>query len=136
MPRRRPRPDAEAALPGWSPRDMLVPYLLLAISLQRTHGYMLEEYLRGLGFVGLEVSTLYRTLRQMEKDGLLHSAWEPGPTGPARRVYTLTEMGQTWLNTWAATLEAYRGLIDHFFALYTGQPPRQGPAPDHPPSGE
>ena len=67
-------------------RDMLIPYVLLAISLQRGHGYLIEEYLRGLGFLGLEMSTLYRTLRQLEKDGLLRSDWEPGPSGPARRV--------------------------------------------------
>src|SRR3979490_2787624 len=106
MPRRRPAPasappeqpapssaDAEAppAAPsgpdapptGWSPRDILIPYVLLAVSLQRAHGYLIEEYLRGAGFFSLEMSTLYRTLRQLEKDGLLQSSWEPGPTGPA-----------------------------------------------------
>jgi poly-beta-hydroxybutyrate-responsive repressor len=111
-------------MPGWSPRDMLIPYLLLAISMQQAHGYLLEEYLRSLGFVGLEVSTLYRTLRQLEKDGFLRSAWEPGPSGPARRVYSLTDVGRAWLDHWAATLEMYRGLINGFFAAYTGAQPR------------
>src|SRR6516225_1276747 len=89
-------------------RDMLVPYVLLAISLQHGHGYLIEEYLRGLGFFGLEMSTLYRTLRQLEKDGLLRSDWEPGPAGPARRVYSLTDAGQAWLDAWARALESYR----------------------------
>jgi PadR family transcriptional regulator PadR len=104
---------------GWSPRDMLIPYILLAVSLQRAHGYLIEEYLKNLGFFGLEMSTLYRTLRQLEKDGLLLSAWEPGPTGPARRVYSLTDAGRAWLDTWASLLEVYRGMIDRFFGLYT-----------------
>lgn len=121
MPRQRPEP-------GWSPRDMLIPYLLLGISMQRAHGYLLEEYLRGIGFVGLEASTLYRTLRQLEKDGLLASSWEPGPTGPARRIYSLTDLGYAWLDNWANALELYRGMIDHFFATYTGAPPRDGAA--------
>ena len=43
------------------------------------------------------MSTLYRTLRQLEKDGMLQSSWEPGPTGPARRVYCLTEVGRVFL---------------------------------------
>jgi len=75
MPRRRPAPDPPAngatapgpadptppgARPptGWSPRDILIPYVLLAVSLQRAHGYLIEEYLRGVGFFSLEMSTL------------------------------------------------------------------------------
>src|ERR671935_1858223 len=92
MPRRRPSPEASTSVP--TSVDMLIPYVLLAVSLQRAHGYLIEEYLRGLGFLTLEMSTLYRTLRQLEKDGLLLSNWEPGPTGPARRVYTLTDVGR------------------------------------------
>jgi PadR family transcriptional regulator PadR len=113
---------------GWSPRDMLIPYILLAVSLQRAHGYLIEEYLKSLGFFGLEMSTLYRTLRQLERDGLLLSAWEPGPTGPARRVYSLTDAGRAWLDTWASMLEVYRGMIDRFFGLYTRAhaPPTSG----------
>jgi hypothetical protein len=42
---------------------MLIPYLLLAVSLQRAHGYLIEEYLRGAGFLGLDMSTLYRATR-------------------------------------------------------------------------
>jgi poly-beta-hydroxybutyrate-responsive repressor len=99
---------------------MLVPYVLLAVSLQRAHGYWIEEYLRGLGLLGLEMSTLYRNLRQLEKDGLLHSSWEPGPAGPARRVYMLTEAGQLWLDGWAQALDGYRTLLDRFLGLYTG----------------
>src|ERR1700686_1603647 len=123
MPRRRPAPASAPAEPpasssadgqappaapipdapptGWSPRDMLIPYALLAVSLQRAHGYLIEEYLRGAGFFNVEMSTLYRTLRQLEKDGLLHSSWEAGPSGPSRRVYSLTDLGRTWLDHWA-----------------------------------
>lgn len=132
MPRRRatpakPAPEAEHpptdsdSTPsiGWSPRDVLVPYVLLAVSLQRAHGYWIEEYLRGLGLMGLEMSTLYRTLRQLERDGLLSSDWEPGPAGPARRVYVLTEAGRVWLDSWARALDSYRSLLDQFFGLYS-----------------
>lgn len=88
--------------------------------MQRAHGYVIEESLRGLGFLSLEMSTLYRALRQLEKDGLLHSTWEPGPTGPARRVYSLTDVGRTWLDSWANTLGMYRRMLDQFFGLYGG----------------
>ena len=103
---------------GWPPRDMLAPFVLLAVSLQRAHGYVIEDYLRALGLFGITMSTLYRTLRQMEKDGFLESTWEPGPTGPTRRVYTITDAGHVWLDSSAAMLNAYRDTIDRFFGLY------------------
>jgi poly-beta-hydroxybutyrate-responsive repressor len=115
-----PDTPAQHAAP-WSPRDILIPYVLLAVSLQRAHGYLIEEYLRSVGFFSLEMSTLYRTLRQLEKDGLLQSSWEPGPTGPARRVYSLTDVGRTWLDQWAGTLDTYRRMLDQFFGLYGQQ---------------
>jgi PadR family transcriptional regulator, regulatory protein PadR len=99
---------------------MLIPCVLLAVSLQRAHGYLIEEYLKNMGFFRSDPSTLYRALRNMEKDGLLSSDWEAGPAGPARRVYTLTAAGRAWLDTWSATLGAYREMIDNFFTLYTG----------------
>jgi PadR family transcriptional regulator PadR len=116
---------------------MLAPFVLLAVSLQRAHGYVIEDYLRTLGLFGITMSTLYRTLRQMENDGYLESTWEPGPTGPARRIYSLTDAGRTWLDASAMMLTAYRDTIDRFFGLYgTGQhtdgpgsQPSTGPQP-------
>jgi PadR family transcriptional regulator PadR len=113
-----PDGDEREPLAAWPPRDFLAPFVLLAVSLQRSHGYVIEDYLRALGVFGITMSTLYRTLRQMEKDGFLESTWEPGPTGPARRVYTITDAGHVWLDSSAAMLSAYRNTIDRFFGLY------------------
>ena len=114
--------DEREQFPGWPPRDILPPFVLLAVSLQRAHGYVIEDYLRALGLFGITMSTLYRTLRQMEKDGFLESTWEPGPTGPARRVYTITDAGHVWLDASAAMLNTYRETIDRFFGVYDAGP--------------
>jgi poly-beta-hydroxybutyrate-responsive repressor len=114
---------------GWPPRDILAPFVLLAVSLQRAHGYVIEDYLRALGLFGITMSTLYRTLRQMEKDGFLESTWEPGPTGPARRVYTITNAGHAWLDSSATMLNTYRETIDRFFGLYEAGPRARGNSP-------
>ncbi len=128
---RPPEPTEEREpYPGWPPRDFLTPFVLLAVSLQRAHGYAIEDYLRGFGLFGITMSTLYRTLRQMEKDGLLESTWEPGPTGPARRVYTITGPGDAWLATSAAMLDAYRQTINRFFGLYDAGPGAKRRRPD------
>ena len=115
---------------GWPQRDMLAPFVLLAVSLQRAHGYAIEDYLRGFGLFGITMSTLYRTLRQMERDGFLESTWEPGPTGPARRVYTITDTGDAWLTTSATMLDAYRETINRFFGLYDAGPGAKRRQPD------
>jgi poly-beta-hydroxybutyrate-responsive repressor len=130
------RPKAEAAKgrgpraagPGWSGRDLLTPYILLAISMRRAHGYFIEQYLRSLGLAHVEMTTLYRTLRQLEREGLVRSAWEAQSRGPARRVYTLTESGRGLLDAGAGFLDGYRRAIDSFFGAYgrkTGGKERQ-----------
>jgi len=124
------RPDEREPLSGWPPRDILAPFVLLAVSMQRAHGYVIEDYLRAFGLFGITMSTLYRTLRQMEKDGFLESTWEPGPTGPARRVYSITDAGHDWLDSSAAVLDAYRQTIDRFLDLYGAGPGANRPEGD------
>ena len=128
--------DEREPFPGWPPRDILPPFVLLAVSLQRAHGYVIEDYLRALGLFGITMSTLYRTLRQMEKDGFLESTWEPGPTGPARRVYTITDAGHVWLDSSATMLNTYRETIDRFFGLYDAGPGATRHQPAEPPDEE
>ena len=49
--------DEREPLPGWPPRDFLAPFVLLAVSLQRAHGYVIEDYLQTLGIFGITMST-------------------------------------------------------------------------------
>ena len=59
------------------------PCLLLLLRGQRSHGYELMERLGDLGFEGTssDMATLYRTLRQLEDDGMVLSEWEEGSQG-------------------------------------------------------
>ena len=114
----------------WSPRNLLVPYLLLALSTYRAHGYLLQQYLRGLGFFGVDTTTIYRNLRQLEKQGLVTSAWDTGEDGPARRVYSLTDAGEVFLKSWAGALDQYRTFLDQFFSMYSGTTPPPPPKED------
>lgn len=113
----RPPGDGASGVP-WSPRNLLVPYLLLALSVYRAHGYLLQQYLQGMGFFGVDTTTIYRNLRHLEKQGLVSSAWDTDSQGPARRVYSLTDAGRTFLNTWAGALGNYRTFLDQFFSMY------------------
>ena len=112
----------------WAPKNLLVPYLLLALSYYRAHGYLLQQYLRTLGFFGVDITTIYRALRQLEKQGLVDSAWDTEAQGPARRVYTLTDAGKLFLENWAAALGQYRENLDRFFRMYQGAEAPPAPA--------
>lgn len=60
------------------------------------HGYDVAGVLAPLGLGGADRATVYRTLRAMEADGLVHSAWGTSPVGPSRRIYRPTPAGRRW----------------------------------------
>ncbi len=104
------------------PRNWLVPVILLSLREWNSYGYELMERTAAFGFEAMNPGTLYRTLRQMEKDGVVESEWETSRGGPARRVYSITDAGEAYLDFWAEALEQYRTNMDSFFRLYTGRP--------------
>jgi len=106
------------------PRNWLVPVILLSLREWNSYGYELMERTAAFGFEAMNPGTLYRTLRQMEKNGVVKSKWETSKGGPARRVYSITDAGEAYLDFWADALEQYRRNVDVFFRLYSGRPSR------------
>ncbi len=104
------------------PRNWLVPVILLSLRDWNSYGYELMERASAFGFGAMNPGTLYRTLRQMEKDGVVESSWETSKGGPARRMYTITDSGRSYLDFWANSLQQYQKTMDTFFRLYTGRP--------------
>jgi len=91
-----------------------------------SYGYELMEKMSAFGLAAMNPGTFYRTLRQMEKDGMVSSNWDTSEGGPARRVYSITDVGETYLNYWAQSLDQYQRMMNTFFRIYTGQPsPRE-----------
>jgi PadR family transcriptional regulator, regulatory protein PadR len=109
-----------AANEAWS-KNWLVPVLLLMLREWSSYGYELMEKMSTFGLAAMNPGTFYRTLRQMEKDGMVSSSWDTSEGGPARRVYSITEAGEAYLNYWAESLDQYQRMMDTFFRLYTGR---------------
>lgn len=109
------------ATESWS-KNWLVPILLLMLREWSSYGYELMEKVATFGLAAMNPGTFYRTLRQMEKDGMVRSSWDTSETGPARRMYSITEAGEAYLKYWADSLNQYQRLMDTFFRLYTGRP--------------
>ena len=120
--------DPAAALP----KNFLRPCLLLLLREQPAHGYDLLERLRPFGFDRSDPGGLYRALRRLESEGLVHSAWEPSDAGPDRRIYELTRAGMEELHDAAKALSearevlgAFLGRYEEFVSLPNERTPRQ-----------
>ncbi len=118
---RKDKESPGAANEAWS-KNWLVPVLLLMLREWSSYGYELMEKMTQFGLSAINPGTFYRTLRQMEKDGMVSSNWDTSEGGPARRVYSITDAGEAYLKFWADSLEQYQKMMDSFFRLYTLRP--------------
>ncbi len=100
------------------PKNFLRPCLLLLLREQPAHGYELLERLRPLGFARDDPGGVYRALRALEADGLVHSAWEPSREGPDRRIYELTRAGMEELHRRAKALAQVSETLELFLSRY------------------
>jgi len=100
------------------PRNWLVPVILLALREWNSYGYELMERTARFGFEAMNPGTLYRTLRHMEEEGLCESRWETSKGGPARRMYSITDAGEAYLDSWSESLEQFQQMINVFFRAY------------------
>jgi|SRR5215218_8090877 len=103
------------------PRNWLTPVALVLLREESSYGYELMEGLEGFGFEQISAGSLYRTLRRTEKEGLSKSEWEPSEGGAARRMYSITEAGESYLAAWAKACEQYQNVMDSFARAYTSR---------------
>jgi poly-beta-hydroxybutyrate-responsive repressor len=103
---------------GGQPKNFARPCLLLLLAESSAHGYELIDRLRPFGFEINDPATVYKSLRQMESEGLVTSTWELSSRGPARRVYALTSDGRDLLEAWSITLDQNRTILGRFLERY------------------
>ena len=92
--------------------------LLLLKKKGRSYGYDLSADLdrHALTDAEIERGALYRTLRQLEKNGKVTSSWDIPDSGPAKRMYRLTADGERHLDEWAVVLEHVSKAMARFVA--------------------
>jgi poly-beta-hydroxybutyrate-responsive repressor len=110
--------------PDLGSKAFITPYMLLMLRDWSLHGYQIWQRLMSMNLPGLnehDRPAVYRILRQLEEDGKVSSYWDTADkSGPARRVYSLTDAGRDFLGLWADGLDQYRRTLDFFFKVYTG----------------
>ena len=57
--------------------------------------------------------TLYPLLTRLKNDGLLNYRWEESTSGPPRKYYALTEMGQKFLSEMDTTWNELVAAVNH-----------------------
>ena len=110
----------QCACSGKSLDRFLRPTLLAALKNGKSHGYDLANALVRLDVFRDSVpdaSGVYKTLKVMEKEGLVKSALDTNSGGPAKRCYTLTPKGGKCLRQWVGTLREYRDRLDRLLAI-------------------
>jgi PadR family transcriptional regulator, regulatory protein PadR len=101
-----------------TPKNFLIPIMLLHLRDLNSHGYELMQKITHFGFESVDQGNLYRILRQLEKDAMVTSEWDTTSGGPAKRIYTITAAGEQYLEVWASSLGHYQKMLDQFFTLY------------------
>ncbi len=107
--------------PRGMPKNYLMAWLLVMLKDHNLHGYEIMKDLKAKFDLVTDPATVYRALRQLERDGYISSWWDPKEQGPARRIYTITDSGCTALRQWNIALEQYRLNLDQFFDLYASK---------------
>lgn len=96
---------------------MVKPAIMAVLAGGPLHGYAILSALGENGFFAEsekpDPSGVYRILKDMETQEQVTTEWDLASSGPARRVYTLTEAGVECLRTWDETLEKYQQRISH-----------------------
>lgn len=94
--------------------------LLVLLHQGSSYGYALMENIRQFGFQPelMDISILYRALRDLEEMGLVSSHWSDESLGPQRRIYTITTEGESVLAEWIENLRQLRREIERLEAAY------------------
>ena len=90
-----------------------------------SYGYELISTIQTYGFApdGVPPGMIYRHLRQMEEDNLVHSQWKTEGAGAAKRIYTLTHEGKEVLELWIQFMDSFAGKLNRFIARYRDKQP-------------
>ncbi|MFN3600825.1 MAG: PadR family transcriptional regulator [Dietzia sp.] len=92
-----------------------VPMLVLSVlEAAPRHGYGISQALESAGLNPIKGAQLYPALVRLEDQGAIVAHWQASESGPARKVYELTDAGLEQLEQlrarWRAFIESVESL--------------------------
>lgn len=96
------------------------PSILLGLLQGSSYGYELIQTIPDYGFLEGQPppGMIYRHLRNLERDGLVASEWETAGSGPAKRMYRITEEGAAVLELWIGYMARQARRLERFIQRY------------------
>jgi poly-beta-hydroxybutyrate-responsive repressor len=121
MSRKTSKATPKPQYPGAKKAERYIqPSILLALKQKPSYGYELISVIPEFGFMDGQAppGMIYRHLRDLEENGLVSSEWETDGTGPAKRVYQLTDEGVQVLDYWIDYLRNLAEKMTRFIQTY------------------
>lgn len=114
-----PAPEIDRSSTGWAPQ-VLDTALLVLLKQQPRHGYALVGPVQELGLEVGDITRLYRSLRNLEAEGIVTSTWDTSARGkgPARKIYSLTRSGNRHLRQLIKALRQHAEVMNRIDARY------------------
>ena len=116
-----PRSKIKTTKPGQGKGERYIqPSILLGLLLRSSYGYELIQNIQRFGFIEGQAppGMIYRHLRQLEEEGLVSSRWETKGTGPAKRMYIITDEGREILTLWIGHMKKQAKNLQDFIDTY------------------
>jgi PadR family transcriptional regulator PadR len=94
-------------------------FILLALAEGPIHGGAIHTVLIDrMSLCKPDSAAIYRTLQQLEQEGEVVSNWDTSKSGPARKVYSLTDAGWQKLEYWREDIEMRIANLQYFLDTY------------------
>jgi DNA-binding PadR family transcriptional regulator len=98
--------------------------MLIRLRTQDAHGYGLIKLIRETGIgIELKAGTVYPLLKRMEDDKLITSltATDSESAGVARKIYTITDIGEEMIEEMIGTYFSYHDFIKNWYQEINNQ---------------
>jgi poly-beta-hydroxybutyrate-responsive repressor len=106
------------------PVNWMVPFLLVCLQERDCHGHELAQNISNLGLEATHSEIMYGTLQHMENEGVLASEEDEFDRMLSSRTYSVTELGNVYLEYLANALMQYGEEVDLFLQIYSKQTTR------------
>jgi DNA-binding PadR family transcriptional regulator len=97
----------------------LPAFILLRLAQGKAHGGAIyHDLIQDIPDFQCDTAAIYRTLRQLEQEGAVSFVWDTTKSGPARKIYSLTEEGWKQLDFWQRDMTGRIRKLRYFLRTY------------------
>jgi len=97
-------------------RGLLHIAILSILRDREVHGAEIDRLLKDRYNIAVSRAMVYGLLRRMERHGFVLSQWSVEGSGPARRIYHITEEGLNYLEDYLRRLRRVKSLIERLIS--------------------